>query len=280
MSSEGMTRLGVACEFERRALENQSISRALEWYRAGAAAGNPESQRHLGFCLQHGLGCEHDLSRSVEWYKLYVSRQQGEVETRLLLASSLQFGVGCDVDLGEAADYYAPTRQQSVETCVTHSYRCRWALGQADAPQISSIARDLKRPPAQTSSRFHPHAASSDIWSYLDASRIIQSGGFVGLGDSSTVSSEKNHGTGEVTAVKRFFPDSFNQTKFMREVELLVQLNHPCVLRIHGWKLPIQDQPAEIRTALAVNGSLKDIMKKIGSGTHFSFWNPTELRLH
>jgi hypothetical protein len=46
----GMTQLGVACEFEQGALAHQSIVRALAWYLAGAAAGESEAQRHLGFC--------------------------------------------------------------------------------------------------------------------------------------------------------------------------------------------------------------------------------------
>jgi serine/threonine protein kinase len=134
---------------------------------------------------------------------------------------------------------------------------------------------DSKQPPPKTSSHFHPHAASSSISDYLDASRTNRTGGFVGLGGSSTVSSEKNEETGEETAVKRFFSEAFDQTRFIREVETLVQLNHPCVLRIYGWKLPIKQEPAEIRTGLAVNGSLKDIMEKVGYGTHIPFWNPT-----
>jgi serine/threonine protein kinase len=55
----------------------------------------------------------------------------------------------------------------------------------------------------------------------------------------------------------------------------LAKLNHPCVLRILGWRPPIGKDPAEIRTSLAENGSLREIFDKAGCGTRFSFWDAT-----
>jgi serine/threonine protein kinase len=81
--------------------------------------------------------------------------------------------------------------------------------------------------------------------------------------------------TGERIAVKRFIPDVYDQTRFIREVETLVQLNHPCVVRIRGWKPPTAKEPAEIRTELAVNGSLNEVLTKARYGARFPFWNPT-----
>jgi serine/threonine protein kinase len=76
-------------------------------------------------------------------------------------------------------------------------------------------------------------------------------------------------------AVKRLNREQFNQTKFLREVETLARLNHPCVLRICSWTPPIGRECAEIRTALAENGSLKSVLEKVGHGAQFAFWNPT-----
>jgi abelson tyrosine-protein kinase 1/abelson tyrosine-protein kinase 2 len=75
--------------------------------------------------------------------------------------------------------------------------------------------------------------------------------------------------------VKQFNAASFDQSRFMREVQTLAQLNHPCVLRIVGWAPPIGREPAQIRTEIAENGSLKDILEKVRCETRFPFWNPT-----
>jgi serine/threonine protein kinase len=81
--------------------------------------------------------------------------------------------------------------------------------------------------------------------------------------------------TGEQVGVKRFHHEQFDQTIFIREVETLAKLNHPCILRIRGWRPPIGKDPAEIRTSLAENGSLAKILEKVAHGTRFTFWNPT-----
>jgi serine/threonine protein kinase len=75
--------------------------------------------------------------------------------------------------------------------------------------------------------------------------------------------------------VKQFNTETFDQTALFREVETLVSLNHPCVPRILGSKPPIGDQPAQIRTAIAENRSLRTVLEKVGSGEHCHFWNPT-----
>jgi serine/threonine protein kinase len=75
--------------------------------------------------------------------------------------------------------------------------------------------------------------------------------------------------------VKRFKASGFDQTKFVHEIEILANLNHPCALRILGWRPPIGKDPAEIHTALAENGSLSGVLEKVAYGTRFPFWNPT-----
>jgi serine/threonine protein kinase len=75
--------------------------------------------------------------------------------------------------------------------------------------------------------------------------------------------------------VKRFTPAPFDQTKFFREIDTLTGLKHPCILQIRGWMLPEGRQPAEIRTCLAENGSLSDVLEKVRCGTRLPFWNAT-----
>jgi serine/threonine protein kinase len=89
------------------------------------------------------------------------------------------------------------------------------------------------------------------------------------------VSAEHNAETGEMIAVKQFNRGDFDQTKFLREVETLARLNHPCVLRILAWTPQIGRECAEIRTALAENGSLNSVLEKVDHGAQFPFWHPT-----
>jgi serine/threonine protein kinase len=97
----------------------------------------------------------------------------------------------------------------------------------------------------------------------------------MGSGSFAVVSSETDPTTGERIALKLFIPRVYDQTKFIREVETLVKLNHPCVLRISGWKPPTPKEPAEIRTELAENGSLSGILEQVSCKTQFPFWDPT-----
>jgi serine/threonine protein kinase len=55
----------------------------------------------------------------------------------------------------------------------------------------------------------------------------------------------------------------------------MVKLNHPSVLRILSWASPEGSIEGEIHTEFAVNGSLKEVLKKVNSGGTPAFWNST-----
>jgi serine/threonine protein kinase len=98
----------------------------------------------------------------------------------------------------------------------------------------------------------------------------------IGTGGASAVSLERNPVTGRPVAVKLLrafpFPD---EPQFFFEVEALVNLNHPCILRIVGFALPGEFTDAEIHTEYAENGSLAKILARARRGGVPSFWNPT-----
>jgi serine/threonine protein kinase len=48
---------------------------------------------------------------------------------------------------------------------------------------------------------------------------------------------------------------------FMNEVEMLMKLSHPCILRIVGYSLPTPTVPAQIGTEFAQNRSLRDLLR-------------------
>jgi serine/threonine protein kinase len=62
---------------------------------------------------------------------------------------------------------------------------------------------------------------------------------------------------------------------FIREVELLAKLNHPCVVRVLGWAFPDGSHAAQIHTEYAPSGSLKRLLADVKNGLARSFWNPT-----
>jgi serine/threonine protein kinase len=62
-------------------------------------------------------------------------------------------------------------------------------------------------------------------------------------------------------AIKQICWESFDQLAFLREIETLILLNHPCVLRIFGFVPPARFTPAEIHMEYAKNGSLDHVLK-------------------
>jgi serine/threonine protein kinase len=76
--------------------------------------------------------------------------------------------------------------------------------------------------------------------------------------------------------VKAIKPTEFNSPRFVSEVEALVKLNHPCILRIIGWSSPANGLPATIQTEYAANGSLQKILSGLRpNGPVPDFWTDT-----
>jgi serine/threonine protein kinase len=79
-------------------------------------------------------------------------------------------------------------------------------------------------------------------------------------------------------AIKRFHPH-ISQSLFMVEIETLVRLNHPCILRILKYALPTRSSQAEIHLELAQNGWLARFLKHVQSWECPTFWNPTGIAI-
>jgi serine/threonine protein kinase len=65
-----------------------------------------------------------------------------------------------------------------------------------------------------------------------------------------------------------------DRQQFIREVEILVKLRHPCVIQILGWS-PGDYQTIEIQMQFAPNGSLSNHLTQPESEQRRSFGNPT-----
>jgi serine/threonine protein kinase len=98
----------------------------------------------------------------------------------------------------------------------------------------------------------------------------------IGTGGFSSVTLTRDPKTQKTIAVKHiraYVPDDL----FIREVESLVQLRHPCVVPIVGWS-PAQDSTdAQIHMDFAENRSLCDVLQKVNSGAIPHLWDPTRI---
>jgi serine/threonine protein kinase len=100
------------------------------------------------------------------------------------------------------------------------------------------------------------------MWDYM-ASPIGSSDGHeIGRGGSSQVILARDPVTGKAIAVKCFSGSNSRRTDFIREVESLAQLNHPCVLRIVRWSWPDGSRYGEIHTEFAEGGSLEAVLTR------------------
>jgi serine/threonine protein kinase len=79
-------------------------------------------------------------------------------------------------------------------------------------------------------------------------------------------------------AIKHFHAN-VRESQLMNELQLLVRLNHPCILQIYGYVLPSKTTQAEIQMEWASNGSLSRVMKLVHGPQCPRFWNPTGISI-
>jgi serine/threonine protein kinase len=71
-----------------------------------------------------------------------------------------------------------------------------------------------------------------------------------------------------------------DETTFVRELEILIKLSHPCILRILGFALPLGNEAAEIHMEDPPCRSLASILSRLKKmDSALDFWNPTGIGL-
>jgi serine/threonine protein kinase len=88
----------------------------------------------------------------------------------------------------------------------------------------------------------------------------------VGRGSFSIVNRFHNRKTGVDLAVKSF--DQFwtppgghdLMSVFIREIEILLQMNHPCIVSLAGYSMPTEDHPAQLATFFVDGCSLSSVL--------------------
>jgi serine/threonine protein kinase len=100
----------------------------------------------------------------------------------------------------------------------------------------------------------------------------------IGRGVSSIVYLVRDSKRFGTFALKRF-REGVYQSVYIAEFEILVKLNHPCILRILTFVPPTKSSPAELHLEWAQNGSLECVLNQAGRGEFPSFWNPTGIAI-
>jgi hypothetical protein len=100
----------------------------------------------------------------------------------------------------------------------------------------------------------------------------------IGSGGFSRVVLGENPQTGRTVAIKCIF-EHFEKNVLFREVECLVQLNHPCVIRIVSFADRSRTIGAQIHLELAEHGSLRDVLRRIAGKRVPQFWTPTGMAI-
>jgi TPR repeat protein len=282
-NSDGLNCFGLCLEFGIGVTKD--IYRASEHYRLAANQGNAGGQNNFGFCLQSGLGVEIDLAESAKYYKL--SADQNHCGGSFHYALCLHYGIGVETDLAAAAIYYERASLSSNLIGSKHSFRIRRSLNEAKFARNQFY--ELRDSRLDVLDRFiseRPFIAPTRVSEYWVKARIpadgspTRHGPIIGTGGSSFVTLEHRDDDGEKFAIKHLFMNMVDESHFLRELETLIKLNHPCILRILGYVLPHKDtndeeSMAEIRTEFTENGSLKSVLKGGKEGRIPAFWNPT-----
>jgi serine/threonine protein kinase len=89
------------------------------------------------------------------------------------------------------------------------------------------------------------------------------------IGENARVQLWKCQNHGEEVAVKSYPKCHTAEQEFIREIEALIILNHPCILNMKGYCLPTRNEGAKLVSEYLCKGSLKPIL---GSGVNFPEW--------
>jgi serine/threonine protein kinase len=145
-----------------------------------------------------------------------------------------------------------------------------------DTEKVREYVSGILHAESLPSSEGRSFASGPYVNPYVMESRPSHRHTLIGCGSVSTVLLVEDEEEAEAFAIKQFSFDHFNQSQFFREVESLVKLNHPCILRLLRFALPTKYQPAEIHMEYAKGGSLERALK---DPTSTSFWTPTGISI-
>jgi serine/threonine protein kinase len=161
------------------------------------------------------------------------------------------------------------------ECCSTNSIRCLHTG--PEIPRLETPGRTVNQvdwnPFIQSRRRQQPPPSSlSELRRDPNSLQRIE---LIANGECADVLLKTDPKTGEKIAVKRIKSGAFSEYSFRREIEAMMNLVHPCVLRIVGWCPRLSTSRAEIWTEYGPNKSLDTVFEKVSDGKGPKFWNAT-----
>jgi TPR repeat protein len=262
---------------------------AVRYYRLAADQGNIVAQFNLAVCLLTGHGVQQHDAQAATYFKL--AADGGDADTHRALAKFLAAS-RCLPKVSQEALRLSTISESAPDQVNTEADRIREvpddSQPQPPSPEPTPSSPEQSPPsPAPSSPRRAAQSAEASASSceggrlskwVMDFRNMIQikelgSGGF---GSVSLVEDPETHSQ---IALKSFYAKNSSETDltelFTREVELLIELAHPCVVPIIGYSLPSGEAPAQIATKFAANGSLRDAIKKWQAGSAPEFMDET-----
>jgi hypothetical protein len=191
-------------------------------------------------------------------------------------ALCLHYGIGIDADLDEAERYYQRAESRQHYPIRSNSFLCHRIQNKPtfSLSQLPELSR-LKENVIEYSTTVRPFRAPTSISAFFLEPNRARSLRSVGSGAFASVALENDRESDRECAVKLLYPTDSEQTSFLREIEALVWLNHPCILRILGYSFPPVLTSAEIQMEYAENSSLEAVLKRVNTKGSVNFWNPT-----
>jgi hypothetical protein len=252
--------LGKSFEFGRNA--EKDLALATKCYATSAEAGNSRAIVNLGFCFQHGLGVDQNLAESVKLFEQSTTQRAPAGVAHYALC--VHFGSVFYEDLESAADYYGLASDLKSSVITRNSFRCFRGLNAASPWKRRNAAAEPEKPPLPVK----PHQRS-------ELSRLMETyrtdkytpieGPRLGIGGFGTVTLRPDPITHERIAVKHLSLGT-DRVHLIREVESLVRLRHPRIIRILQWADGTVSKGGEIHMELAPNGNLRTLLESAGSG--------------
>jgi hypothetical protein len=272
--ADGANLFGLCLEFGKGV--EVDLHRAAPYYQKAADKGHAEAQYDFGFCLEHGLGVDRNLTEAGKYYRL--SADQAHIDGLRSYARFLHYGFGVDQDLEEAAHYYELSANHCGRMFDKDAFRCLRGLNRASLSEVEFCRFSIPELTFFSECQSARPTRSDMLFNFVTAwsSHVLTD--VIGRGASSTVflvNDPRWHGT---FAIKRFHPH-ISDSLCMAEIEILVKLNHPCIVRILKYSLPTNSLQAEIQMEWAANGSLAGVLQLVRSGQPPPFWNPTGISI-
>ena len=88
----------------------KNLKTAFQYHKLAAENGYKESKFNLGYCYQHGIGIEKNPQKAYHWYG--IAAKEGLKEAQYVYGTCHQFGIGTQVNAEEAFKWYNLSAEQ------------------------------------------------------------------------------------------------------------------------------------------------------------------------